>query len=135
MHAARFPSLRLQPPPATRGCPRAPLRTAAAAAKPRGSRTRPLRAASARIPSAPALSSSPTTPSTSTAGWEARLAETFDWRRQWYPVAWERDLPVGQPVKVTLFDEDYVVVRGRERDSKVGLYELNPVDPQLEPMK
>ena len=39
-------------------------------------------------------------------------------RRQWYPVAWERDLPAGVPVKVTLFDEDFVVVRGRERDAK-----------------
>jgi phenylpropionate dioxygenase-like ring-hydroxylating dioxygenase large terminal subunit len=33
-------------------------------------------------------------------------------------MAWERDLPAGVPVKVTLFDEDYVVVRGRERDPK-----------------
>lgn len=84
MHAARFPS-RLQRP-ATWGCSRG--RTAAA--KPRGARL--LRTAS--TPSAPAPSllhaslspSSTSTRSPSTSGWDARLASTFDWRRQWYPV-------------------------------------------------
>jgi len=69
-------------------------------------------------PSPPSSVPPSPTSSSSTSGWEARLADSYDWRRQWYPVAWERDLPAGVPVKVTLFDEDFVVVRGRERDAK-----------------
>ena len=110
MHAARVASLH----PATWGRPRGGRTTAP---KPRVARS--LRAASA-APSALVSSPSPT-PSTSTApsGWDARVGKTFDWRRQWYPVAWERDLPAGVPTKVTLFDEDFVVVRGRARDNKL----------------
>ena len=33
--------------------------------------------------------------------------------RQWYPVGWCADLPVGRPHRVTLFDTDYAVVRRR----------------------
>ena len=45
-------------------------------------------------------------------------------------VAWERDLPAGVPVKITLFDEDYVVVRGRERDPKRHVGGLLPSDEE-----
>jgi len=34
-------------------------------------------------------------------------------------MAWERDLPAGVPTKITLFDEDFVVVRGKARDAKL----------------
>lgn len=36
--------------------------------------------------------------------------QSFDWRAQWYPVAWARDCPADAPFKATLLDEDYAVV-------------------------
>ncbi|KAK3233913.1 hypothetical protein CYMTET_55818 [Cymbomonas tetramitiformis] len=36
--------------------------------------------------------------------------EKFEWRKQWYAVGWERDFIPGRPTKVTLFDEDYVIL-------------------------
>mmetsp|Transcript_8346 Transcript_8346/g.21538 ORF Transcript_8346/g.21538 Transcript_8346/m.21538 type:complete len:558 (-) Transcript_8346:99-1772(-) len=40
----------------------------------------------------------------------------FNWRTQWYPVAWARDCPMGAPFRATLLDEDYAVVL-REGDA------------------
>lgn len=40
--------------------------------------------------------------------------DSFDYERQWYPMVWLRDLPVGIPTQVTLFDVNYVVVRHDE---------------------
>ena len=36
--------------------------------------------------------------------------DSFDWMRQWYPMAWVRDLPAGRPHRLELFDEAYAVV-------------------------
>lgn len=44
--------------------------------------------------------------STSTTGLDA-----FDYKTQWYPVIWARDLPLNQPTRVTLFDVNYVVAK------------------------
>jgi hypothetical protein len=35
--------------------------------------------------------------------------ESFDYNSQWYPVIWAADVPLNEPVRVTLFDVHYVV--------------------------
>ena len=35
----------------------------------------------------------------------------YNWREQWYPVSFARDLPEGQPQRVWLFDEAIMVLR------------------------
>jgi len=35
--------------------------------------------------------------------------DSFDYESQWYPVIWAADVPLNQPVRVTLFDVHYVV--------------------------
>eukprot|EP00468_Gymnochlora_sp_CCMP2014_P003494 CAMPEP_0167748314 /NCGR_PEP_ID=MMETSP0110_2-20121227/4771_1 /TAXON_ID=629695 /ORGANISM="Gymnochlora sp., Strain CCMP2014" /LENGTH=482 /DNA_ID=CAMNT_0007633319 /DNA_START=108 /DNA_END=1556 /DNA_ORIENTATION=- len=40
------------------------------------------------------------------------LFQEFDWKKQWYPIGWARDIPQNKPTKITLFDEDYVVAHG-----------------------
>ena len=35
--------------------------------------------------------------------------DSFDYNEQWYPVIWAVDVPLNEPVKVTLFDVNYVV--------------------------
>lgn len=35
----------------------------------------------------------------------------FDWREQWYAVAFAEDLPLGQPKRIEIFDEPLVVAR------------------------
>jgi len=37
------------------------------------------------------------------------VAPDFDWRKQWYPIAFEEDIPRGLPYKFTLFDEPMVL--------------------------
>lgn len=37
--------------------------------------------------------------------------DAFDYKTQWYPVIWARDLPLNQPTRVTLFDVNYVVAK------------------------
>ncbi|KAL7494522.1 hypothetical protein ACHAWT_007627 [Skeletonema menzelii] len=37
--------------------------------------------------------------------------DAFDYKTQWYPVIWSRDLPLNQPKRVTLFDVNYVVAK------------------------
>ena len=39
------------------------------------------------------------------------LLDAFDYKTQWYPVIWSRDLPLNQPTRVTLFDINYVVAK------------------------
>jgi len=38
-------------------------------------------------------------------------AGVFDWLEHWYPVMWEADLLEGKPTKVTLFEEEYCLLR------------------------
>ena len=33
--------------------------------------------------------------------------DTFDYNAHWYPVIWSQDVPINQPIRVTLFDVDY----------------------------
>jgi hypothetical protein len=35
--------------------------------------------------------------------------DSFDYNSQWYPVIWAADVPLNEPVRVTLFDVHYVV--------------------------
>uniref|UniRef100_A0A0G4GVX5 Rieske domain-containing protein n=1 Tax=Chromera velia CCMP2878 TaxID=1169474 RepID=A0A0G4GVX5_9ALVE len=46
---------------------------------------------------------------------------SFDWKKNWYPVIWARDVPVGKPTKVTLFDTDFVLVRDKDRQVGAAL--------------
>lgn len=39
------------------------------------------------------------------------LLDAFDYKTQWYPVIWSRDVPLNQPTRVTLFDVNYVVAK------------------------
>lgn len=41
---------------------------------------------------------------------EHNTYDSFDWMRQWYPMAWVKDLPAGRPHRLELFDEAYAVV-------------------------
>lgn len=50
----------------------------------------------------------------------------FDWNQHWYPVAWARDLPLDQPVKVSVLDEDYCVVRRGSGRTPVALRDACP---------
>lgn len=40
-----------------------------------------------------------------------RSFASFDYKHQWYPVSWAVDLPEKKPVKVTVFDTDYVIAK------------------------
>lgn len=42
--------------------------------------------------------------------------ESFDYLSHWYPVIWVQDLPLNRPMKVTIFDVDYVVARTLDID-------------------
>eukprot|EP00741_Cyanophora_paradoxa_P003158 tig00000681_g3067.t1 len=46
----------------------------------------------------------------------ASAAQTFDWRKQWYPVTPLVDFPVGTPYRFSLFDEPLVLWRADEDD-------------------
>lgn len=35
--------------------------------------------------------------------------DSFDYNSQWYPVIWAVDIPLNEPVRVSLFDVHYVV--------------------------
>ena len=37
--------------------------------------------------------------------------DSFDYNSHWYPVTWSRDVPLNQPIRVTLFDVDYVLAK------------------------
>ena len=37
--------------------------------------------------------------------------DTFDYNAHWYPVIWSQDVPMNQPIRVTLFDVDYVLAK------------------------
>mmetsp|Transcript_209 Transcript_209/g.607 ORF Transcript_209/g.607 Transcript_209/m.607 type:complete len:640 (-) Transcript_209:933-2852(-) len=39
------------------------------------------------------------------------LGRDLNWRSEWFPAGFSKDMPEGQPMKVTLFDEDYAVVQ------------------------
>jgi len=61
-----------------------------------------------------ALTSAPTLTSSSSSSASSSTSsklEKFRWEDQWYPVSWARDVPVKKPLKVTVFDVDYVITR------------------------
>ena len=37
--------------------------------------------------------------------------DSFDYSAHWYPVVWSQDIPLNQPIRVTLFDVDYVLAK------------------------
>ena len=37
--------------------------------------------------------------------------DSFDYSAHWYPVIWSQDVPLNQPIRVTLFDVDYVLAK------------------------
>ncbi|KAL7524639.1 hypothetical protein ACHAXR_001630, partial [Thalassiosira sp. AJA248-18] len=37
--------------------------------------------------------------------------DNFDYTSHWYPVTWAQDVPLNQPIRVTLFDVDYVLAK------------------------
>ena len=37
--------------------------------------------------------------------------DSFDYTAHWYPVIWSQDVPLNQPIRVTLFDVDYVLAK------------------------
>ena len=37
--------------------------------------------------------------------------DSFDYSAHWYPVIWSQDVPLNQPIRVTLFDIDYVLAK------------------------
>jgi phenylpropionate dioxygenase-like ring-hydroxylating dioxygenase large terminal subunit len=46
--------------------------------------------------------------------------DAFDYKTQWYPVIWSRDLPFNQPRRVTLFDVNYVVAKTMQKKQNNG---------------
>eukprot|EP00581_Thalassiosira_minuscula_P011322 CAMPEP_0183727866 /NCGR_PEP_ID=MMETSP0737-20130205/26591_1 /TAXON_ID=385413 /ORGANISM="Thalassiosira miniscula, Strain CCMP1093" /LENGTH=698 /DNA_ID=CAMNT_0025959617 /DNA_START=9 /DNA_END=2102 /DNA_ORIENTATION=+ len=40
-----------------------------------------------------------------------RNFQEFDYNSQWYPVSWAEDVPLNEPIRVTLFDVDYVLAK------------------------
>lgn len=64
-------------------------------------------------------------PKTSTQVQDSELA-AFDWRNQWYPVHFARDLPEGQPQRVYIFDEPIVVLKGPGNQGVVALRDRCP---------
>ena len=45
----------------------------------------------------------------------------FDWRNQWYPVHFARDLPEGKPQRVYIFDEPIVILKRPGEQGVVAL--------------
>mmetsp|Transcript_11193 Transcript_11193/g.33568 ORF Transcript_11193/g.33568 Transcript_11193/m.33568 type:complete len:632 (+) Transcript_11193:294-2189(+) len=54
------------------------------------------------------------------------IGRDLDWRREWYPITFTANLPEGVPTKITLFDEDYVVVRRGGGQSPLALVDRCP---------
>ena len=50
----------------------------------------------------------------------------FDWRSQWYPVHFARDLPEGQPQRVYIFDEPVVLLKRPGEQGVVALRDRCP---------
>lgn len=50
----------------------------------------------------------------------------FDWRNQWYPVHFVRDLPEGKPQRVYIFDEPIVVLKRPGEQGVVALRDRCP---------
>ena len=50
----------------------------------------------------------------------------FDWRNQWYPVHFARDLPEGKPQRVYIFDEPIVVLKRPGEQGVVALRDRCP---------
>ena len=50
----------------------------------------------------------------------------FDWRNQWYPVHFARDLPVGRPQRVYMFDEPIVLLKRPGEQGVVALRDRCP---------
>eukprot|EP00562_Extubocellulus_spinifer_P002088 CAMPEP_0178485104 /NCGR_PEP_ID=MMETSP0696-20121128/8099_1 /TAXON_ID=265572 /ORGANISM="Extubocellulus spinifer, Strain CCMP396" /LENGTH=466 /DNA_ID=CAMNT_0020112685 /DNA_START=28 /DNA_END=1425 /DNA_ORIENTATION=+ len=60
----------------------------------------------------------PSSTTTSKTSSKAATYQNFDYTRQWYPVAFARDVPYDTPTQITLFDVDYVISRSsRSRSS------------------
>ena len=60
------------------------------------------------------------TPSTTaaTAKQQQPSFDDFDYATHWYPVSWARDVPLNEPIRVTLFDVDYVLAKTVQGGSK-----------------
>ena len=50
----------------------------------------------------------------------------FDWRNQWYPVHFARDLPEGKPQRVYIFDEPIVLLKRPGEQGVVALKDRCP---------
>ena len=50
----------------------------------------------------------------------------FDWRKQWYPVHFARDLPEGQPQRVSIFDEPIALLKRPGEQGVVALRDRCP---------
>lgn len=50
----------------------------------------------------------------------------FDWRNQWYPVHFARDLPEGKPQRVYIFDEPIVLLKRPGDQGVVALRDRCP---------
>jgi hypothetical protein len=47
--------------------------------------------------------------------------DSFDYTAQWYPVVWAQDVPLNEPIRVTLFDVHYVICKTMQaKDGKDG---------------
>ena len=53
-------------------------------------------------------------------------SNAFDWRNQWYPVHFARDLPEGQPQRVYIFDEPIVLLKRPGDQGVVALRDRCP---------
>eukprot|EP00562_Extubocellulus_spinifer_P022070 CAMPEP_0178613594 /NCGR_PEP_ID=MMETSP0698-20121128/1726_1 /TAXON_ID=265572 /ORGANISM="Extubocellulus spinifer, Strain CCMP396" /LENGTH=452 /DNA_ID=CAMNT_0020252297 /DNA_START=57 /DNA_END=1412 /DNA_ORIENTATION=+ len=101
----------------TAGATATTLRSAAAAASSDSSSATDTTPASStsEATSDAASSSSSSTPSSSSSATatssKAASYQNFDYTRQWYPVAFARDVPYDTPTQITLFDVDYVISR------------------------
>ena len=49
-------------------------------------------------------------------------SRAFNWRQNWYPIAFIQDVPIGLPYKFTLFDEPMVVFMREEGDLSPGCF-------------
>ncbi|KAL0049294.1 hypothetical protein WJX82_010688 [Trebouxia sp. C0006] len=73
----------------------------------------------------PQATSTMADPKTSTQVQDSEPA-AFDWRNQWYPVHFARDLPEGQPQRVYIFDEPIVVLKRPGDQGVVALRDRCP---------
>jgi len=76
-------------------------------------------------PSSPSLLLRTSSPATSPASSASPPGEGYDWRCQWYPVAFTADLPVDTPTRAWLFDEPIAVAR-RSAGPPIAFFDACP---------